>query len=232
VSEPGTPSHPHHPRRLHLELSPLERARLWVEIIAFVAAGAWAIYVFVYQTHIAPLLEPPHMTVTTEVSRVGETPNAYVERSRITLTNDGRVPFDVAALAVNLYGVHPNGTTGYAVTKRNGIVIGEAYLSVGDSDNTLIASNASLNAAAQGGFRGRHVIMQPGDSVHMDLPAFVPRGRYDALMLATTIIYVRYPFSSTVPIRLTRTKNGGLDVTSSAPLEAAFPVRMQSFSGI
>jgi hypothetical protein len=63
------------PRHLRLEQSPLERARLWVEIAAFLAAGCWAVYTFVYQTRIASLFEPAHEVVTTSAQRIATTPS-------------------------------------------------------------------------------------------------------------------------------------------------------------
>src|SRR5215471_14034803 len=90
------------PRHLRLEQTPLERARLWVEIAAFVAAGAWAIYTFVYQTRIAPLFLPPHEIVSMNAQRLGETPANYLERVDVTLRNDGNVDVDTAALTITV----------------------------------------------------------------------------------------------------------------------------------
>jgi len=49
---------------LRIEQSPLEKARLLVEIAAFVAAAIWGIYTFVYQTRNAPMLQPAHEIIS------------------------------------------------------------------------------------------------------------------------------------------------------------------------
>lgn len=43
-----------------------------VEIVAIVAAGVWALYVFVYEQRIKPASEPPAILLTGSMQKVGQ----------------------------------------------------------------------------------------------------------------------------------------------------------------
>lgn len=90
--------------RIRAQLSPEERWRHIVEIVALIGAAVWAIYVFVYQERIKPASEPPTfqpaVTVRHEVlSRAKE----YVE-VEIDLTNTSHVLASLNGLSLNVYG--------------------------------------------------------------------------------------------------------------------------------
>jgi hypothetical protein len=193
-----------------------------VEIAAFVAAGIWGVYTFVYQTHIAPLFETAHETITGDVTRIGTTPAAYIERVTVTIRNNGQVPVDTAGMAFNLYGLRDVHQAPAAIKRPNGVVIAEQ--STTPDSWTLLGSYADLRASVQTGDPGSHVILNPDDSARIEFLAVAPRGRYTALKLSTDTIYVRYPFTTKIPVTLVRDAGGAFHLNSSVSLKQAFPV--------
>jgi hypothetical protein len=47
-------------------------ARDVIEIVAIIAAGAWAFYVFIYENRIKPSFAKPDINVTASIQRLGE----------------------------------------------------------------------------------------------------------------------------------------------------------------
>ena len=60
-----------------------------VEILAIVAAGAWAFYTFVYENQIKPTLEKPEAQVESVLTKLGERNGLVAVRSRVTIANVG-----------------------------------------------------------------------------------------------------------------------------------------------
>jgi hypothetical protein len=216
--EPTTPR----PRHLHIALSPLERTRLYVEIAAFLAAGIWGVYTFVYQTHIAPMFETGHEVVTGDVTRIGTTPTGYIERVNITILNDGPSPVDTAATAFNLYGLRDDHLSPAKIVNEKNITIAEEGH---EPDHwTLIGSFGDLRASAITGDPDSHIILNPNDSAHIEFLAIAPRGRFTALRLLTDTLYVRYPFASKIPVGLKHYPDGSFHIAYDQTSGNGFPV--------
>ncbi|MFY9663544.1 MAG: hypothetical protein WAL67_06745 [Candidatus Cybelea sp.] len=206
---------------LHLEQTPLERARLWVEIAAFIAAGAWAIYTFVFQTRIAPLFLPPHENISMNTQRVAETPANYLERVEVTIRNDGDVDIDTAALVITVFGATAGKDLALdsSATKHT-----MAYRQMPDSAWTPVGAYGMLLNGAVGG-APRHLIMRPGDTVPLQQLIVVPR-KYRVLEVKIQTIYDRYPISQRVPARLYN-ENGAVILKSKG-----FGVDLEAYSGV
>jgi hypothetical protein len=209
-------------RHLRLEQTPLERGRLWVEIAAFVAAGCWAVYTFVYQTRIAPLFLPPHEVATMNVVRIATTPSSYLERVEVTLRNDGQTDVDSAAIALTVYGakagselaLHSN-----AATARVG------YREIPKTAWKPLGAQGMLLDGAVDGRRGQHFVLRPGDGIPFDQLVVVPRG-YDVLLLEFQTIFDRFPIARRVAVTL-QNKNGAVLLkakNTSIVLESYFGV--------
>jgi hypothetical protein len=210
------------PRHLRLEQSPLERGRLWVEITAFIAAGAWAIYTFVYQTRIAPLFFPAHEIVSMSAQRVAETPANYLERVDVMLRNDGNVDVDSAAFALTVFGA----TAGkYLALHSSASKYASVYREIPSGSWTPLGAYGMLLDGAVDGRRGRHLIMRPGDSVPLEQLIVVPR-RYRVLLAEVHTIFDRYPINPRIAVTL-ENKAGAVFLKGkgdSIDLEAYFGV--------
>lgn len=201
---------PDRDRTLHLHLSPLERMRLWVEILAFVAAGAWGVYVFVYQTNIAPLFAAAQEAISANLTPIATLPDARVDRVEVTLRNNGGVTVDNVAFVVNLYGLTDIGGL-HPSTEKIGNTLVRGISGVPNHWH-LIGSYSELHSGAQGGPKGSHLILAPGGSVELSYTAVVPRGRYVAVKLSLSVEYMRYPNPRGIPLQLTRDRDGAYEL--------------------
>jgi hypothetical protein len=209
------------PRHLRLEQSPLERGRLWVEIAAFIAAGAWAVYTFVYQTRIAPLFQPPHEIVAVTAQRLAITPANYLERVEATMRNDGNVDLDTAALAMTVYGAQAGENL---VLHSSEDAAQSVSLEVPESAWTPVGAYGLLLDGAIGG-RKQHLVLRPGDSVPIQLLVVVPR-KYDVLLVEFHTVFDRYPIRPRKAIRLV-THSGAISLKGEGG-----SIDMESYFGV
>ncbi len=198
------------PRSLRIHQSPLERARLWVEIFAFIAAGCWALYTFVYETKLAPGFLPAHEVISADVHRVAENPSNYFERVNITIENDGSVGVDTAGLAVTLWGLKPSSS---AQVQSQTSAFDDLYRNSPPSAWRPLQSHGLLFDGAVTGKRGRHYILNPGDKTSFQELAIVPRN-YRVLRVDIETVYGRYPINPRVDVRLLN-QDGAISLRSS-----------------
>lgn len=93
-------------RELHVRSipSPVEHWRHLVEIVALVAAAAWAVYVFVYQERIKPANELPRLQPQLSVHHVLLTAQKEYVEVELSLTNTSGAPASLDGLLINVYG--------------------------------------------------------------------------------------------------------------------------------
>ena len=63
-----------------------------VEVVAIVAAGAWAFYIFAYENRIKPSWASPEVNFTATMQRLGERNGLIAVRVHQTMHNFGTVP--------------------------------------------------------------------------------------------------------------------------------------------
>lgn len=194
-------------RPLRIEQSLLERLRLWVEILALLAAGCWAIYTFLYETKIAPLLLPPHELISLNVQRVAQLPTGYVERVDVTLHNDGLVDVDTAAFAEDVYAASFTAFS-HLVSPVGVNAMEYRYLPLRSWD--VVQASGTLFDGAILGKRGIHSILHPGDSITLQSLAVVSR-RYQVLRVSIQTTYDRYPIEPRIDVKLAN-KHGAVSL--------------------
>jgi len=75
-----------------------------VEIVAIVAAGIWAFYVFVYENRIKPTLQPPDVTITGSIERIGRVHGLDTIRLTTAVNNVGSTAIIFLAYSVTVTG--------------------------------------------------------------------------------------------------------------------------------
>jgi len=75
-----------------------------VEVIAIVAAGIWAFYVFAYENRIKPSMADPDVNVTASIQRLGARNGLIAVGLHFRLQNTGTVTARFLGVAVNVYG--------------------------------------------------------------------------------------------------------------------------------
>jgi len=159
-----------------------------VEIVAIIAAGLWAFYVFAYENRIKPSFANPQVEFNATMSRVGERNGFVAIRLDSEIRNVGQVRAHLIGYGMWVYGRRiaplqkPRGASGnsrslgldgafYRLLPRTP-VYGYGYITVlGDPKTT-----SDLN-------------LQPGDDIKSQNVFFVPINRFDML---DVYIHARY----------------------------------------
>ncbi|HEY1653892.1 MAG TPA: hypothetical protein VGF86_02125 [Candidatus Tumulicola sp.] len=79
-------------------------ARDVVEVVAIVAAGIWAFYIFAYENSFKPAHAPPSINVKTTIAKLGSHDGVIGVRIRTELRNSSTVPVRLLGFALTLYG--------------------------------------------------------------------------------------------------------------------------------
>ncbi len=168
-------------------------ARDVVEIVAIVAAGVWAFYVFVYENRIKPGFAEPQITFATTMHRTSRHGNLLGIDVRTEIRTIGTVRANLLGFALTVNGqrveaAHPERTPElvpsahpyeavlarfYRLTKPQP-VYGYAYL-------TNLADPRTSKAWSFG----------PGDAVTQERVFYVPAGRYDVLTANVDAAWVK-----------------------------------------
>jgi hypothetical protein len=197
-------------RTFRIEQSPLEKVRLWVEIIAFAAAGCWALYTFVYQTRIAPAFVPAHEVFSVSAQRLVSTASGSIQRVQLTIRNDGTVDVDTAALAVNVFGTPASGLRWQTISSGHLISLHDPKL----ESLRVLQSYGRLFDGAVDGQRDNTVLLHPGDSFDYQFLVNVPREDH-LLLVGVNTVYARYPIRPRIAVQLARRSNGAIDFTGT-----------------
>lgn len=176
-----------------------------VEIVAIVAAGIWAFYVFAYENRIKPSLASPDVDVKASMTRLGEHGGLIAVDLHLHLQNVSTVKAHFLGLAVNVYGQRiivsntpqlerPSGSRynfrGFFRALPRVPVYGYAYLtSLGDPSSTQDTN------------------LDPGDTIENDYTFYVPRRRFDLLTLGVQFPYTKFD-EATIPAHLSVTAAG------------------------
>jgi len=94
-----------------------------VEIIAIVAAGVWAFYVFVYQNQVVPSLATPALEVSSRLERLGTHRNLVAIHVETKYRNIGSVTVYFLGVATAIYGERISATSGKHKATTNGVVV-------------------------------------------------------------------------------------------------------------
>lgn len=191
---------------LHSHPSRVEHWRHIVEIIAFVGAAIWAIYVFVYQERIKPETSPtriaPTFTVDNRPLRNGRT---FV-RVRLDLKNIGESTAALAGIIVNVYGVRYGSNTETTLEKpADGIAI--AANSITKEPERFIES---FTNRWHGFGIDKYARIAPGLSIDQTLSFAVPSKAFDVVLLRWRLCWT-HDAEKIYPIKLIRTSDGSFD---------------------
>lgn len=195
---------------------------MWVEIAAFLGAGAWAVYTFVYQTHIAPLLESPHEIISGKVTRIGQASSGFIERVDVTMSNNGKAALDTAGLAIDLYGRRGASPSPRSEMRIDRLLVSESSAIPGRWEP--LGSYSDLFSASVLGMPETHIVLYPGDSAQIQFLALVPRSRFAVLRLSADVIFVRYPQGEKVADSLKQQADGSVVLHSTQAGGTAYRV--------
>jgi hypothetical protein len=167
----------------------IQTVRDIVEIVAITLAGAWAIYIFVYENRIRPTFAPPNLVFSAEMERVGTHRDLAVVKVITHVKNVGTAPAQFLGYSETVTGsrVLPVGTTPpprpnpsvqvyrpfYSFTKPV-VVYRRAFLTH--------ATNPSITADLR---------LEPSETVDENTIVYAPLKAFDHLSLTIVAGYVR-----------------------------------------
>jgi hypothetical protein len=198
-----------------------------VEVVAIIAAGLWAFYVFIYENRIKPSFSPPDVSISATMQKTSQHAGRIGVRLKTEFHNVGTVPIYFTGWAVTVLGqrVTPAKrplppTLSEANTKET---IETFYLR---SKGTPVYGYGSItelgNPSSQTGFS-----LLVGQDIAQEEAFFVPAGRFDVL---TVYVSARYPKAGegAVPSTLELDSQGKLTVKGDAALTDFFNIEVAS----
>lgn len=166
---------------------PLGTLRDAVEIVAIVAAGLWALYVFAYEQRLKPASEPPSLRLTGSLYRVG-THNGLVQLAiKATISNNGSTDASLIATGFTADGLRyaPNSTP--AVDRAiNGLTIYQRDARV--ASRTVIYRTVEMTRLASPKYSSSFTL-QPGQELPYSEIFAIKAGEFDAVALYGSIAY-------------------------------------------
>jgi hypothetical protein len=205
------------PRTFHVVEDRWATFRHVVEAFAIVAAGLWAFYTFVYQEKIKPAGEPAALVPTVSIERLGRDSRRDILNLTIRLQNSGKTEIDIAADAWSVLGERfadremvTRTTNGRSRTYSDEIPV---------VSTRLITTAVEFREAAEGGPKGRHIVIEPGASEAIGAVIVVPRGAYDMLHAEASMVPVKTSIAQKVRISVVHDKLGAatLNVAAGSP---------------
>ncbi len=203
------------PRAIRLVEDPWATVRHVVEVLALVAAGAWAFYTFVYQERIKPANEPAALDDTITVQRIAHDRTRDVLDVAIHLHNYGKTEIDVAADAFNLWGDR----YATAVTHNSSGPVNDRAVSNDDArvSHRLIRAFFELRRDAVGGTPHRNTTIEPDGVITISQVIVIPRGAYDVLSGQVLAVPVKTPVRQRVNVQVVREPDGSVFLRPTTP---------------
>lgn len=183
-----------------------------VEIVAIVAAGIWAFYVFAYENRIKPALAGPEVNVAASMQRLGERHGLIAVNVRLQLHNIGTVRAHFLGMAVNVYGQR-------VAAGRPQVSSGKGLLQYEFSGYARTGSRVPVYAYAYithlgDPSTGQDAALEPGGTLENERTFYVPQGQFDLLSLGFDAPYTKFD-EATIPAHLEVTPQGAVRVKTT-----------------
>ncbi|MBV8638831.1 MAG: hypothetical protein JO322_12180 [Candidatus Eremiobacteraeota bacterium] len=180
-----------------------------VEIVAILAAGIWAFYVFAYENRIKPSMANPDIDVTASMQKISERNGLIAVSLHVQFRNIGTVRADLLAAAINVYGQRVLETEPRAGREAHPLrYVFAGYCKTGPL--VPVYSNAYVTHHGDPATT-EYTDVDPGSTLDDYWTFYVPRGRFDLLTLSIDAPYTKY-LDSSFPTQLITTPQGDVRV--------------------
>lgn len=201
-----------------------ERINTGVQTLAILGAGAWGVYTFIYEARIKPSLEPPAVSVTTDLVKAGERDNHVAIRSTVTRKNVGQTGVRVLGLAYNVIGIRAQfadrsakaGDLADGLEAKDRVIAARDYTLA--EPGTVILRQGMLFAGAARG-EAKPSDLYPGEAVSRDLIVYADRTQYDFVRFEVSLAYAKED-DPAVELRFDLSSAGALILTPRADCKA------------
>jgi len=165
-----------------------------------------AFYTFFYQEKIKPAGEAPALVPTVTVSRLGRDAKREILKVSLSYHNTGKTEIDIAADAVNVWGVR------YGLRDKLHVFSGAGVhvysVTMPEVSRRLIASVVELREAARGGRAGFNNVIEPGATTTLSDVIVLRRAQYDLIDAQLVAVPVKL-HRAKVRVDLISDKGGG-----------------------
>lgn len=206
------------------ESGTLATARDVVEIVAILAAGIWALYVFAYEQRIKPANEPPSLLVAGSLHRVGERNGLVQVGFNGSVRNTGHTDVAIVALGISANGVRytANGTPllnhaspGLTLYQRDARV----------SSRVPVYRQIELTRFVDKRYGGG-ITVSPGEAVPFSGIFIVKRAEFDAITLYGSIAYAKVGIDGGYPTKISFTPDGAIEFNPANHNRAYFSLEV------
>lgn len=177
-----------------------------VEVVAIVAAGIWAFYVFAYENSFKPAHAPPSINVSSSLEKLSQHDGLIAVRINTELKNSSSVPIRLLAIAVTAFGrditLSPQRLP--ALRTSNEVELRTYYKR---SAPVPLYSSAHLSKVVDPS-AVYDSELGPGNDWNESEVIYVPLHKFDLLTLKVNVLYIR-DGATGFKVRLTSTPETG-----------------------
>lgn len=216
-----------------------------MQTLAIVGAGAWAVYTFIYEAKIKPSLEPPAVSVKTDLVKAGERGERIAIRSTVTRTNVGQTGVRVLGLTYNVVGVRARfseraeadtdperqareAAFRAALTRSASVSAASDYAEQSERDAVILRQGVLFSGATA--LPSEPSDLNPGEAVSRDLIVYADRHKFDSVRFKVSLAYAKES-DPAVSLRFETRPDGELAVRPDAACEpGTCPLKTTDFA--
>lgn len=194
------------------------------QTVALLAAGAWAVYTFIYQEMIAPAQAPPSLSVSSVLEKAGHQGDMTALRCSVTRANVGQSSVRVLGLTYNLVGIkerfltHDAFDPAFETAAKESRQIYKTRYQGSPERQEIILRSGLLFAGAHP--QGDPSELNPAEKVTRDMVFYADRARFDRVRLHVSLAFGRLDDPAT-PLVLETTPDGMLEAHPAPVCRAA-----------
>ena len=170
-----------------------------VEVVAILAAGIWAFYVFAYENRIRPAMAKPEVEITASAQRLSERNGLVAVGVRTRLANIGTVKAHFLGVALNVYGERVFVSKPHSTARANPLQY-DYHPFYRSAPRETVYSNAYITELGNPA-TGQDSVLEPGVAIENYRTFYVPAGRFDLLTVGIDAPYTKFD-DQTVPAHL------------------------------
>ncbi len=195
--------------------SPFAAVRDVVEIVAILAAGMWALYVFAYEQRIKPAAEPPSLLLSGTLQRMGEHNGLLQVGFKGSVLNNGHAQASIIAVGFSAEGLR-YATSGAPVLDRS--VTGTTFYQrdARVASRELVCRIVELTRFASTAYTGGFTL-SPGQQVPYSAIFVVRKSQFDSITLYGSIAYAKLPIDGGYPTKVEHAATGAISFEPVTP---------------
>jgi hypothetical protein len=196
----------------HRDFGPLATARDLVEIVAILAAGIWAIYVFAYEQRIKPAGEPPSILLFGSLHQLGAHDGLVQVGFKGDIRNTGHNDVAIVALGFVVNGLRYT-TKGTPLENRVSAGLNLYQRDARIGSRTLVYREVELTRFVDKRYGGGFTLSPQGEVPYSGI-FLVRSGEFDAIALYGSVAFTKIGIDGGYPTRITYTPNGAISFAS------------------